>query len=259
MRRLTVIFLGILIAAHFTILSIFYAENVFAQSPRIIEKRARPLADAAELLQKQYGIPITYEDPILKWSGDIERTQYPTGTWRILPKSRSFSIPIEATSNFTPLLDSELLNKVIDAYHMQTDGPRFKVWESSFGLHIIPTRVRAADGQFVEAKPLLDVHITVPIAKRTPGQHFNAICEAVTTAAGVKLEAFPAFAIANSPPTQEDLEKMSFEWGATDMVAREAVVNLLEHSSTTPTWMVLCDPTKPVCVFNMAPFNGQRH
>jgi hypothetical protein len=76
---------------------------------------------------------------------------------------------------------------------------------------------------------------------------------------GFKLEAFGAFAVSGVPPIQEYLESISFEWGATDMVAREAVLNLLEHSLTIPNWMILCDPTKPVCVFNLGPFDGQRH
>jgi len=176
-------------------------------------------------------------------------------------------MPIEADPDVTPLLDSGLLNKVIDDYHKQTEGPRFKVSTSSWGLHIIPTQVRAKDGQFAEVKPLLDVHITVPTAKRTPAGHFLAICNAVTAATGIVLEASgpginTEFALSSLKfygprATQEDLEKISFEWGATDIVAREAVLNLLEHSSTTLTWMVLCNPTKESCVFNMGSFEGR--
>ncbi len=220
----------------------------------------------AELLQKQYGIPVTYEDSILTWRGDTEQTKYPNGKWGILPMSKSFSMPIEADLDVSPSLDSGLLNKVIDAYHMQTDGPHFKVSKSSWGFHLIPAQVRAAYAQFVEAKPPLDVHITVPIAKRTPAQHFSAICEAVTAAVGFSLEAFAPYInveFASSSanfskfrPTQKDLEKISFEWGVRDMVAREAVLNFIEHSSTTLSWMVLCDPTKPDCVFNMRAFEG---
>ncbi len=51
----------------------------------------------------------------------------------------------------------------------------------------------------------------------------------------------------------EDLDKISFEWGATNMVARQAVVSLFEHSSTNLSWRLLCEPAEGYCVFNALP------
>ena len=171
-------------------------------------------------------------------------------------------MPDEADPNKTPKLDVELVSKVVDAYHGQTDGPRFKAISSQWGVHIIPAQVRNADGHFIEARSLLDTPITVPLAKRTAGKHFQEICAAVTTSTGITLKAFgPYFNVSFAPsslkfdpinPTTEDVEKMSFDWGATGMTAREAVLSLLEHSSTTLSWKVLCEPTEGFCVFNIA-------
>jgi hypothetical protein len=239
------------------------AQTADSSSPQLISESARPLAEAAVILQGEYGKPVTYEDPILMWPGDTDQVQYIRGGTGLVPKRRSFSMPAEANPNKSPVLDTELLREVVNAYNTQTDGPRFKVSASHWGLHIIPDQVKNSRGQFVNATSLLDTIITIPRATRTPSAHFDAICKAITAATPTGIELKPNdqwmnqyFSEERRLPrilNEEQKAQLSFDWGTTDTVAREAVISLLEHSATTMTWKVLCQPDEGFCVFNLQP------
>jgi hypothetical protein len=257
---------GIVIASMFMFATadaqLIVAQTSQPENSKIISERARPLADAAKLLQGQYGKPVTYEDPILIWHGDKEAVRYLTGNTGFLPARLSFSIPNEASPDKTPILDASILGKVIDSYHEQTDGPRFEVSTSRWGLHIIPKQVRDANGQFTNTTSLLDTKISIPIANRTPSEHFVAICSAVTAVNpfGIKLrpngqwmEQYFAEKPLPRMLTPDQREKTSFVWGADNVDAREAMINLLEHSSTTMSWSMLCQVDEGFCVLNLSP------
>ena len=219
-----------------------------------------PLAEAADRLEELYkGTVITYEDVMLVWSGDMQLNAKGN---HYLPKRRSFIMPIDETLKQSPVMDSQLLCKVIDAYNSQTDGARFQMTESRWGMHIVPAQVRDEDGEYVNANSILDTYITVTVARRTPEEHFRAICEAVTIAndAGIILK--PNVSWLNQyyaskemrlhkMLTDIDKERISFTWGIREVQqAREAIIDLLEGSSSTMTWRLLCEPDKS-CVFNL--------
>src|SRR5579863_9065895 len=121
--------------------------------PRMIATN-RPLAEAADLLQHIYGKVITYEDPILVWDGDLTPSgRNATGRHGVGPKALSFRMPAETGSE--PDV-SAVLAKTLAGYHQQTDGPRFQLLTSRFGLHIIPAQVREQDGRMAQAHNPLD-------------------------------------------------------------------------------------------------------
>jgi hypothetical protein len=245
--------------------SIVLVSAVGQANSQVITATPRPLADAADLLERRYGRPVTYEDPALVWKRDNKPVRHPERNIVLSSVSQSFSMPVEADPNVTPVLDIQLLNKVIAAYHQGTNGPRFKGAGSEWGLHIVPSQVRNKSGRFTEERSLLDVPVTVPLAKRTPAEHLREMCTAVTAAAGTRLQDFAMYINELFVPSTvnvrksgrfivaEDLEKVSFEWGATNMVARQAVISLFEHSATTLSWRLLCDPVDGFCVLNVLP------
>jgi hypothetical protein len=239
----------------------FSQENK-ASTPYVIGPTPRPMSDAADVLQRLYCKVVTYEDPILISIDDTEPITYSTGNIGLLPKSRGFSMPSEVDIKRSPKLDSRLIGSVLNAYDAQTDGPRFKVVSSDWGLHIIPAQVRSRDERLVSAICLLDAHITVPFEKRMPSEHFKAICEAITASTGVTLKDFMPwlngyYASTDAEAYRFNAEEykriVSFEWGATNMIAREAVIDFLKHSSSTLSWKILCEPAEGFCVFNMMP------
>lgn len=239
--------------------------NGYAQTK--VEK-ARPLEHVMQMLQVLSPQPVlSYGDPPeLSWSGDQERTVNAAGRLRRIPAKYTFTLPHEVNLEQNPKLDLGLLNKVLDAYHSQTDGPRFKVVSSRWGLHIVPAQVRDWSGRFVQSISILDTVITVPVERRTPAGHFDAICKAVSNAStgGIALDAHipwmnqyflpkeKALSWKRAPSTRE-LEEISFSWGTSGSIARDAIIDLLEHSSSTLSWLVLCEPVEKHCVFNMLP------
>lgn len=236
------------------------AQTTESSNSRMISKRARPLEDAAVLLQAEYGMPITYEDPILIWREDLESVQYAKGKTGLQPKPLSFSMPVDVDPGRNPKLDDWLLGKVLDAYHRQTDGPRFRVTDWSWGLSILPAEVRDANGQLAKVTPLLDTIISIPEAVRSPSEHFGAICEAITTSTGIELKYGGQWMDQYFSPiplprrmNDDQRKQISFTWGGVNLIAREAVINLLEHSATTLTWKVLCQSDEGYCVFTPQP------
>jgi hypothetical protein len=230
----------------------------------------RPLNAAADLIQVRMAEQgstdkvITYEDPILMWEGDVTQTP---GVNRIYPKNRTFSLPDELDADKIPELTLDLFQRILAAYHRDTDGPRFRVLSSRWGFHIVPTEVRDVTGRLVSISPLLDTPIAVPIESREPSGHFKAICDALASASGIKMtpgafyldQAFAPNGIV--PPrarqlTENEKKQVSFAWGANSS-AREAIMSLIEPSATTLRWSVRCalDSGGRNCVLNLNPIS----
>jgi len=169
------------------------SQMLIPNSPEVIADTISPMYQAAELLSQIYSIPVTYEDPILNWSGDMDQVPIGIGKMHNIPKRMTFTMPIEALPSKTPTLDVGLLQRVADAYQEQTDGPRFKVASSRWGLHLIPDQVRDRGGRFVKAITFLDTVISIPEERRIPSGHVAAICNAInaSTATGIHLDFFP--------------------------------------------------------------------
>jgi hypothetical protein len=208
-----------------------------------------PLAEFAELIQGRYARPVTYEDALLVWRGDQDEIRE-TGRPRL--KTRLFTLPGGLSPAETPGLDAALLRRALAAYHQQNDGPRFDVRESRMGLHIVPAQVAGMDGQLAPSVNLLDSVITVPRARRTPTEHFRALCAALTVSSGVTVDFNGGFRPVevlflpngNMPPhviwSEADKEPILIEWGAPGIPAQEALISLLDPSATTLSWELRC-------------------
>ena len=186
-----------------------------------------------------------------------------------MPKHRSFQLPFRVGGADAPALDAALVGRILDAYHVQNDGPKFRVANSSYGLHIVPALANDAGGRLAPAVSLLDMIVAVPAARRSPSGHLQALCDAVSAGSGTKMLCGPSmqfnqhfahagaacpggFSVNIGAPVPSDCQ---FEWGATPGPARAALIGLLEQSSTTMTWQLLCGPQasgRP-CVLSAGP------
>jgi hypothetical protein len=240
-------------------------EHAYSQT---ITAHPRPLVAAADRLQQRYGKIVTYEETLLVWNGDLEPGD-PGTSWS---RSRTFTLPAETDPKRTPVLDLALLTRVLNAYHTQTDGPRFKLSVSRWGLHIIPAQVRDVSGRFSPVVPVLDTSIEVPVAKRSPSQHLRALCEALSVSSGSAVRAscpymdgyFAPNEIFSPAMTERDKEQLLFSWGASNVSARDALIDLLDGSSTSMTWRLLCGSEGSTYTLNILPiqvvvqgFDGQ--
>ncbi|MBN1570254.1 MAG: hypothetical protein JXA73_20600 [Acidobacteria bacterium] len=233
--------------------------------PKKIADEHTPMEYVARMMEQVYLRPVTYEDPIMSWIDDFQQIQNSRGEIIKIKKRRSFEMPGEANRLKTPTISVELLQRIVDAYHEQTDGPRFKIESSRWGLHIIPDQVRNDQGQYTKAITFLDRSISVPVENRTPSGHFEAICEAInhSMVAGIKLHSFTPYVdgyFSQVPlsrmPSDEEMMQTEFSWGTEGSTARDALINLFEQSATTLTWRLLCDShnlSQPLCALNIGP------
>ena len=222
----------------------------------------RPLADAADLLQKEYLKPVTYEDPVWIWPGDLAtRDNAQNARWTLFPKNRSFAVPAEANAAQTPALNPALIAAVVQAYEGQNDAPTFLVTASGLGVHIVPAQVHDAGGQLVAAANALDVQVAIPIAQRTVTQHFQAICDGVSASTGTPLRFNAAgvgpFWLDRLFVSGQAAQQLSFSWGASGVTARAALVELMTRSATALSWRLFCQPSTTAqdrfCVLNVLP------
>jgi len=265
MQRLRI---AILAVAGFALLT----GRAVAQTEEWIPVYPRPLEEAARFLEAEYHAPVTYEDPLWLWAGDsVVRGSDPDSPMARWLWDRKLNLPQETSRAEGGKLDAALVQRVIDAYHAQNPADaRFKVIESSLGLHIVPGSAHDGSGRMVAVTALLDTVISVPEAARMPSEHFEAICQAVTDASGVKvtngqqwMDQF--FAPNGAAPRRfaaqilsaQEKEPYSFRWGATGMSARAALVDLLRTSATTLSWALMCHPNlkrqNSECVLNLTP------
>ena len=220
------------------------------------------LCQAVRVLEEMYRKPVTCEQTeILPWDDDVDQEIYDGGIARY-PKRVTFVIPNEVKPDKNTQLAPSVLAKVVEAYQKQFGGPKYKILNSKWGLHLIVDEVRDKNGKFVKVKPYLDEVITVPSGKRTGFEHLKKIVDALKTSRNIKIELNSAPTISlwwqneglqNIPNIGRTLMwddlggkedrllyegKMSFEWGVNKIVAREALIDLLEKSNTTLSWMV---------------------
>jgi hypothetical protein len=227
-----------------------------------------PLEKAAELLEQTYAKPVTYEDTKRLWEGEVDFLG-PSPDRKRTPRVKEHSLVMPAGINpqDAPVLNAALVQKVVDTYNQQNPGQaRFQVLESRLGVHIVPLQVHDAGGKLVAASNPLDTVISVPRASRTASEHLLAVGEAVTAASGILMEVVPdlfnnyyaanSYLVPNRPLTDADRRYMVFDWGTDKVTARDALISLMDGSSSTMSWRLHCGGRgweSKSCFFGMTP------
>ncbi len=149
----------------------------------------------------------------------------------------------------------QILASSLASYHQQTDGPRFAVITSRYGVHIIPTQKRDEGGNWVSVTSPLDAEVTVPVQERTATEHLVAILGQVTSITRISVAFVPTNVSRYGLPDPFEwgfaADPSRFSWGASGAVARDAILDLLEPSATTYSWHLNCDPHGLDCAFNI--------
>jgi TonB family protein len=211
-------------------------------------KSVRPLSDFADRLESQYGKIVTYEEPMRLYPGDMEL--YGPGSWG--PR-RAFNPPdIKASA-----INLSLIKSAIASFNSKNDLPSFRVIESKHGFHIVPDKIRDVQGKSEPVIPLLDSIVSVPIEVRTPWNAVESLCKALNNVTRMRLVASCSLIWLHFDDAFTGGKAPKLEWGAEAMNARAALISLLEHSATSMTWRLNCQPSdKPedrFCVLNISP------
>ena len=240
----------------------------------VIENRTPQLWLAAQVLEQMYRKPVSFEGPIdLPWDGDVDLMPGGENNERMLrfPKPIRFVIPEGVKPDRNQQFGVGVLEKLLDAYHKQVGDSKYKIVSTESRLHIVVDQVRDENGQFVKAETFLDKVITIPSEKRFGMQHLDKIVAAVNALNDVKLRVISGSAGVDTmwqndisegildrkeiakdngtnwfePKDYSDLtksvkDKLEFEWGVNNVVAREALAELLEKSHTTLSYRLSC-------------------
>ena len=212
----------------------------------------RPLLEASDRLRNLYGKVITYEDPVWSWR-DVQPANVNPNAKYGLPKPLTLALPAEA--GIDPDVQ-KVLARTLEAYDRVANSPRFHVLRSTFGLHVVPSLIRDENGEMAAAGNPLDTKVSVPVEERRSSEHIRAVIAALEPSTGVPVSVVVAV-MARQP--RDPFEQLfaanpeKFLWGATNVVARDAVVELLERSATSFVWDLRCSANPRSCAFNLVP------
>jgi len=229
----------------------------------------QPIYELAKRLEARYAKPVTVELPLLVWRGETQRVGFTKAGVEILnPRPYTLNLPANDPVFGAPALSADIVRQALDAYHRQNPARnRFRVTESQMGFHILPSVSHDENGREIAVRSLLDTPVSVSVESRTATEHVHAILQSVSIATGIPIRDpwnFDARYAANGNilrsrfVSEADRPYRLFRWGASEVLAREALEDLLNGSATTMTWELACflDATaqnRPACSLGVAP------
>jgi len=204
----------------------------FAQGSVISVNEPRPLAKAAELLERKYGVRIAYEDATYAYGGDlVDKTDqkykqtHPsakvlipkTGALTIvLPVGLAASEGLGATANPAPTIQTAIETHMANGYPGE-----FKLISTVNGdaFDIVPTGVRSAAGVVVADRSPLETLISFPNIQRNAMDTLKLICNNVSIATGktITLGMLP-----------KDLSQQQIQMGTNAEPARDVLARLFD-------------------------------
>lgn len=218
---------------------------------------ARPVLLAAEILEKQYGWVISYEDPPYIHESDLvdvtdevrkdsEKFKPGQAPRVLVPKGGelAFDFDIDPVTE-KPADPATVIQQLLDAYAFSGHPGVFRLERDGQRLHIIPAAVKNKDGVLVPHQSLLDAPITVAAQKRNGLASLNAICAAVSEASGTRV------VVAGAPANL--FVRYQTESGAKNQRARDFLTNELDRIAGPAklSWKLLYAPDMKAYYLNI--------
>ena len=238
---------AILIAAGMAV-----GQSVPAQTKTVEVTDGRPVAEAAQMLERIYGVPITYEDPIVVHesqlqdvTGQVRRTPDPSHRV-IVQKSLTLSFAYKPPASVIsasgrvrqtqPETEAEVANalsSVLDGYAAAGGPVTFTVVEEDGAFHVAPTNFLNRDGKLQQMTSVLDTKITISPKQRTAESLLNEICEALTKATGIH--------VGGGTVPMNLFMRSTTEISGSDVAARSVLSRLLAELATPISQDVVFD------------------
>jgi hypothetical protein len=207
--------------------------RVRADSPRPVEAAATALADG-------FGIFVSVEDPIWRYSGDLKDASLEIARLRkgvMVPRGGRLEFGFAAASEAAAMMQAllEAANAQLPfQYRLDVEGQRFT---------LMPVRARNSQGEMTGVVPLLDRKVNIPYATRTIAETAQLMAEDLSKQTGLRVNCCEA-AIAGLP---WGMDQITF--GADDKPAREVLRYLLTRQGGRQRWISRCDPQ--FCFINL--------
>jgi hypothetical protein len=208
----------------------------------------RPVALAAETLEKKYGWIITYEDPPYiheselvdvteKVRRDLDKFKPGQAPKVFIPKGGDLTFEYSIDPGTKKPADSAVVvQHLLDAYAIAGNPGVFRLDRDGERLHIVASAVKDKDGVLVSRRSILDVSITLPAQKRDGLELLEAFCSAVSQASGTRV------VLASAPLTL--FYRYQTESGAKGQWARDFLTHEFDQMGNDfkLSWKLLFDP-----------------
>jgi hypothetical protein len=206
-------------------------------------KSKRCLASISYTLWKNYGTPISYEDPPLVYIGDLEDITKPSyhpisPPYKLyIPRGGALEFSFEISSETKkPANDENTVAALLEAYSAAQYPGKFVVRKSTSVIHIIPDQGRDKEGIVRPIAPVMSTPISlVQKANRTTAEALEIICQEIKIQTGEKI------VLGTRPPA--DFENTVFDALVKGIAARDALDSLCLKAGSYHLWLLLYDPT----------------
>jgi hypothetical protein len=209
----------------------------------------RPLAQAFDVLQQQYGWRINYEDPQYTAKPDLADAKgaadqsSASGSHKI-PAGGNFAVdfPSGSAPN-TPPDEQKTLQLMVDAYNHSENPGRFELRQDSpEQFDVVGTSARDSQGKISTQPAPLDLAITIPSAERTIADTIDILCQKVSEKSHhqITLGVHPL-----------GLDRAKITIGGKELKARAYLVSAIEPSGRKISWRLIYDPESKSYVLNL--------
>ena len=212
---------------------------------------ARPLADAVDALQSEYGWHINYEDPqfISKLdvteSTDVRYANAASGTHPHTPNGGAFSVDFPAGVGSKSPDAASTLKIVIDAYNKSSNPGQFELRTQGQYFDVVGVVAHNEAGAIQQQHSPLDELITVSSAEQPAIDAVISICNQISKLGPtVNLGVYPRSAL--SRPISLAVAKLP----AREALSRIASATVGE-SGRTMCWRLLYDPDSKSYFINL--------
>ena len=218
----------------------------------------RPVAAAIQELIERYGYVITYEDPPYAYAGDIKdvteevRGSAPPDRAGTVPRtliplggSLQWSHAVSANTGRPESVDIAL-RELLTTQEATGTGGVFRLLRTGDVVHVIPTRVRALNGDWIQVSSILDVPISLAPQSGPFGKMLDAFCAAVSKTAHVELDFSGFMSELFVPGGGVRIQ------GATGEPARDVLSRILLAMNKRIAWVIFNAPGDKLYVLSLS-------
>ena len=241
------------------ITSLALAPGVRAQTATIAVNDPRPLAKAADELERLSGVPIHYEDVRYSYASDVvdvtDQVARPEARAKnpnlrvLIPRGGDLSAApdLDKATGKVKNLDAALAGLL--SAHVGKGLPGVYATNNVNGVHIIaPSKVLQTDGVLQPVSSVFEKPTSFPFQSRTLLETLEIILAAVSTESGYKVS------LGTAPLRL--LAQTTVSLGATNESAQSVLLRLLANSPAALSYRLFYSPSQHYYLFNLHVVGG---
>jgi hypothetical protein len=199
------------------------------------------MAQAASLLEREFGWIITYEDPPFQFARDIRdvtvevrKDLTPASPRVLIPNSFPFAFSYVALPGNTARSPEEALQGLVRAYATSGNSGAFRIISAPPMYHLVPTQFHDVHGALVSYESVLEAQISLPSGRRSLFRVMEEIAAELTKGTGTRV-------VAGAMPLNFAI-KTEVEGGADNVPARMVLRRILSETGRPVSWQMFFDP-----------------